>query len=108
VSGAVAKEWNFRDRQAFACHNSDGRSGTSLRDRDRRLESAAAMPSMHREYWKTALREALVELDSARGKTATDAAARRVMRARTELKLLGAPKRPKRRATRALGAAGAS
>jgi hypothetical protein len=47
------------------------------------------MPSMNREYWKTALREALVE---------TDAAARRVMRARTELKLLGAPKRPKRAA----------
>jgi hypothetical protein len=67
----------------------------------------ACMSSMNREYWKTALREALVELDSARGKAVTDAAARRVMRARTELKLLGAPKRPKR-ATRGSGRAGAS
>jgi hypothetical protein len=65
------------------------------------------MPSMNREYWKTALREALVELDAARGKAATDAAARRVMRARTELKLLGAPKRPNR-ATHGSGRAGAS
>jgi hypothetical protein len=68
----------------------------------------AYMPSMNREYWKTALREALLELDSARGKAATDAAARRVMRARTEFKLLGAPKRLKRRSSRASGAAGAS
>jgi hypothetical protein len=68
----------------------------------------AYMPSMNREYWKTALREALVELDAAHGKAATDAAARRVMRARTELKLLGAPKRPKRRPSRGSGAAGAS
>jgi hypothetical protein len=52
---------------------------------------------MDRDYWKTALQEALAELDAARGKVALDAAARKVMRARTELKRMGAPKRPKRK-----------
>jgi hypothetical protein len=96
----VVKEWNFRDRQALAL--------PQQRRKVRDGFARAYIPSMNRGYWKTALREALVELDSARGKAATDAAARRAMRARTELKLLGAPKRPKRRSSRGAGAAGAS
>ena len=43
-----------------------------------------------RDYWIKKLREAEAELEAARGKVATDAAARKLMRARAELKALNA------------------
>jgi hypothetical protein len=53
---------------------------------------------MDRERWTKLLREAEAELDAARGKVATDAAARKLMRIRAELKAIGPgpAKRPKR------------
>jgi hypothetical protein len=49
-------------------------------------------------YWITKLRDAEAELESARTRTAINAAAKRVMRAKAELKRLEAdrPKRPSR------------
>jgi hypothetical protein len=63
---------------------------------------------MDREYWKAALWEALAEVEAAHGKVEKDAAARKAMRARTELKLIGASTRPKRRPSDRSGSAGAS
>jgi hypothetical protein len=65
---------------------------------------------MDRKYWTNKLREAEAELDAARGKTATDAAARKPMRIRAELKALGAPpaKKPKRQPSRGSQTADAS
>jgi hypothetical protein len=65
---------------------------------------------MDRAYWTKKLREADAELDAARGKTATDAAARKLMRIRAELKALGpAPaKKPKRQPSRGARSADAA
>jgi hypothetical protein len=62
-----------------------------------------------RDYGVKQLREAEAETEAPRGKVATDAVARKVMRAKRDLKLLEAasPEKPKRRATRG-GASGAA
>jgi hypothetical protein len=50
------------------------------------------------EYWRTKLREAEAELEAARKRSDVDAAAKKVMRAKTELRRLeGQPVRSKRR-----------
>ena len=56
---------------------------------------------MDREYWTKELREAERELDAAIGRTALNAAARKLQRARAELKRLEAEpaKRPKQGTT---------
>ena len=56
---------------------------------------------MSREFWTKALEEAERELDAATTRTMISAAARKVMRARAELKRLEAEPadRPKRQAT---------
>jgi hypothetical protein len=54
-----------------------------------------------------AVRAAERELEAARKRSDVDAAARRLMRAKAELRELAAAQRPKRKATRG-GAAGAS
>jgi hypothetical protein len=63
-----------------------------------------------REYWTKQLREAEAELEAATRRSDVNAAASKLQRAMAELKLLEAQEtgRPKRRATRASGAAGAS
>jgi hypothetical protein len=65
---------------------------------------------MDRGYWTKKLIEAEAELDAARGKTATDAAARKLMRIRAELKALGPvpAKKPKRQPGRGARSAAAS
>jgi hypothetical protein len=70
----------------------------------------ATIPSMDREYWTKALREAERELEAAITRTAVNAAAKKLQRAKAELKALGAEptKRPKRRSSRGSGSAGAS
>ena len=56
---------------------------------------------MDREYWTKQLQEAERELDAAIGRTALNAAARKLQRARAELKRLEAEpaNRPKQRVT---------
>jgi hypothetical protein len=56
---------------------------------------------MSREFWTKALQETERELDAATTRTTINAAARKVMRARAELKRLEAEPadRPKRQAT---------
>jgi hypothetical protein len=53
-----------------------------------------------RQYWQKQLREAEAELDAARTRSALDAAAKKLQRAKAELKRLEAEpaERPKRRA----------
>jgi hypothetical protein len=55
---------------------------------------------MDLRYWQKALLEAEQELELARGKSATDAAARKVMRAKREMKLLEAASAEKPKAGR--------
>lgn len=54
---------------------------------------------MDRAYWMKVLQEAERELNAARGRTAINAAARRLQRARAELKRLEVEERLKRRPT---------
>jgi hypothetical protein len=63
-----------------------------------------------REYWTRKLREAEDELDAATRRSDVNAAASKLQRAKAELKRLEPQEtgRPKRRATRASGAADAS
>jgi hypothetical protein len=63
-----------------------------------------------RQYWTQQLREAEAELEAATRRSDVNAAASKLQRAKAELKRLEAQEtgRPKRRATRASGAAGAS
>jgi hypothetical protein len=65
---------------------------------------------MDRDYWIKALRKAERELEAATTRIAIDAAAKTLMCAKAELKQLDTnpTARPKRRASRASGAAGAS
>jgi hypothetical protein len=65
---------------------------------------------MDREYWRTALREAEAELDAARTRTEVDAAAKKLQRAKAELRALEdmPADRPKQRSSRGSGSAGAS
>ena len=65
---------------------------------------------MDLRYWQKALLSAEQELEAARGKSATDAAARKLMRARRELKLLeaSAASKPKRKLTRGRASVAAS
>lgn len=58
---------------------------------------------MDRAYWQKQLREAEAELDATKTLTAINAAAKRLQRAKAELKELEAAERPKRRATRGAG-----
>jgi multidrug efflux pump subunit AcrA (membrane-fusion protein) len=62
-----------------------------------------------REYWTKQLREAEAELDAATRRSDVDAAAKRLQRAKAELKALeaGSAKRPKR-SSRGSHSAGAS
>jgi polyhydroxyalkanoate synthesis regulator phasin len=62
------------------------------------------------EYWTKQLREAEQELEAATRRSDVNEAASKLQRARAQLKRLEAQEtgRPKRRATRASGAAGAS
>jgi hypothetical protein len=61
------------------------------------------------QFWTRKLREAEAELDAAKTRTALDAAAKKLQRARAALKALEAEKaeRPKRRASRGSRPAGA-
>jgi hypothetical protein len=63
-----------------------------------------------REFWTRKLREAEAELDEAKTRTALDAAAKKLQRARAALKALEAEQaeKPKRRPSRGSGSAGAS
>jgi hypothetical protein len=65
---------------------------------------------MDREYWTKALNEAERELEAATTRTALNAAAKKVMRAKQELKWLGeaAGSSNRRRVIRASVSAGAS
>jgi hypothetical protein len=65
---------------------------------------------MDREYWQKALREAERELEAATWRSDVDAAAKKLQRAKSELKALEAKpaKRPKRRLGRGSRSAGAS
>ena len=65
---------------------------------------------MDREYWTKQLREAEAELEAATKRTDVDAAARKLQRAKAELKALeGKPaERPKGRSSRGGASAGAS
>jgi hypothetical protein len=65
---------------------------------------------MDREYWQKALREAERELEAATRRSDVDAAAKKLQRAKSELKALEAKpaKRPKRRLGRGSRSAGAS
>jgi hypothetical protein len=65
---------------------------------------------MDRDYWTKELREAEAELAAAKGRTELNAAAKRLQRAKTELKRLEAEaaERPKRRPNRGWRSAGAS
>ena len=60
---------------------------------------------MNLKFWQKALREAERELDAATTRTALDAAAKKLMRAKAELKHLEieAAQRPKRRSSRGSG-----
>jgi hypothetical protein len=53
---------------------------------------------MDLKFWQKALREAERELDAATTRTALNAAAKKLQRAKAELKQLEAAERPKRRA----------
>jgi hypothetical protein len=68
------------------------------------------MPAMDRDYWTKELREAEAELAAAKRRTELNAAAKRLQRAKTELKRLEAEaaERPKRRPNRGSRSAGAS
>jgi hypothetical protein len=64
-----------------------------------------------REYWTKELRDPEAELEAATRRSEVDAAAKRLQRAKAELKALEAAepaKRPKGRATRGSGRAGVS
>jgi hypothetical protein len=61
-----------------------------------------------RDYWTRKRDEAERELDAAMGRTAVNAAAKRLQRARFEFKRLDEQEKPKRRPTRGRGSAAAS
>jgi hypothetical protein len=63
-----------------------------------------------REYWTKQLREAEAELEAATRRSDVNAAAKRLQRAKAELKRLEAEsaERPKRRSSRGAGSAGAA
>lgn len=61
-----------------------------------------------REYWTRKRDEAERDLETARGRTAINAAAKRLQQARAELRRLDEAEKPKRRPSRARGSAGAS
>jgi hypothetical protein len=63
---------------------------------------------MDREYWQKALRQAERELEAARTLTALNAAAKRLMLARRELKLLEQPPKRARSSNRGRESAGAA
>jgi hypothetical protein len=65
---------------------------------------------MDRDYWTMQLREAEQELAAAKRRTELNAAAKRLQRAKAELKALEAEaaKRPRGRSSRGSGSAGAS
>jgi hypothetical protein len=52
---------------------------------------------MNHDYWTKKLRDAQAELDTARTRTEVNAAAKKLQRAKAELKALEAAERPKRR-----------
>jgi hypothetical protein len=64
---------------------------------------------MGRDYWTKALREAERELEAATTRTAVNTAAKKLQRAKAELKALEAEKadRPKRKSSRGSRSAGA-
>jgi multidrug resistance efflux pump len=68
------------------------------------------MPAIDRDYWTKELREAEAELAAAKRRTELNAAAKRLQRAKTELKRLEAAvaERPKRRPNPGSRSAGAS
>jgi hypothetical protein len=69
----------------------------------------ATFYGMDQEYWTKQLREAEAELEAAKTLSAVNAAAKKLQRAKAELKALeGEPATPKPRATRASRAEGAS
>ena len=63
---------------------------------------------MDRDYWTKALNEAEQELEAATTRSGLNAAAKKVMRAKQELKWLEPAKSSRRRSTRASGSAAAS
>jgi hypothetical protein len=71
---------------------------------------ACTITGMDRDYWTKVLRETEQELDAATRRSDVDAAAKKLQRAKAELKALEAElaERPKRRASRGSRSAAAS
>src|ERR687891_960657 len=84
------------------------RRGISPLNADRRLRRACR--STDRDYWTKALREAERELEAATTRSAVNTAAKKLPRAKAELKALEdvLAERPKRESTRGRGTGGAS